>query len=627
MPLRCFIFKTCFALMLTAAITPSFVLHSQAADEWRHATSLNGEPKYAAGFPHFDYVNPDAPKGGTARTAVVGTFDSLNAHTDKGSPASGLTLLNETLMEPSLDEINISAMYGLIASEMRYPADYSSVSFKLDPDAKWHDGTPITVDDVIWSFEALTAIDAQVKFYYKNVTSYEQTADNEVTFRFDVTGNRELPHIIGQLTILPKHWWTSTNDKGEPRDISRGTLEPPLGSGPYRIGAFDVGRSITFERVEDYWAAQKPLNVGKHNFDELTFEYFRDTSVLLEAFKADAYDYRAENSAKNWSTGYENFAARDRGDVILETIPDESSGVMQAYVVNMRRDKFKDQRVRRALALAYDFQSANRTVYYDLYFQPDSYFSGSELASKGLPEGDELAILKQVAAEFPDTFPQNVFTETFKNPVYPDRDNAARQANLREASSLLREAGYTVRDGKMVNAETGEQLTIEFLYHSPDADRQVQFWRTQLELLGIGFSIRVVDTSTYIERLRTFDYDAIIMGWGQSLSPGNEQRNYWGSDSVSLEGSRNYAGIADPAIDALIDRVIFAPDRQALVDSVRALDRVLLANEFVIPQLFYPFDRIAYWNRFGHPDPFPRYSVGFPTVWWFDEEKAAKITK
>ena len=598
---------------------------AQAAETWTHATALNGTPRYAADFAHFDYVRPDAPKGGTARMSATGTFDSLNAYTTKGAPAAGLALVNETLMTSSLDELDISAQYGLLAIEKKHPDDFSSVSFRLDPDARWHDGKPVTVEDVIWSLEAQRANDPQVDFYYQNVTGAEETEPGVVTFTFDVTGNRELPHIMGQLTVLPKHWWTATNDKGEPRDISGGTLEPPLGSGPYRVSNVDVGRSITYERVEDYWGKDKPVNVGKHNFDTLRYEYFRDTSVLLEGFKADAYDFRAENSAKNWATGYENFAARENGSVVLETIPDESSGVMQAYVVNMRRERFKDPRVRRALNYAFDFEGANRAVYYDLYFRTASYFAGTELAAEGLPSGMELDILKAVAAEHPETFPTRVFDTVYENPVGGTPENIRN--NLREAVRLFGEAGYEIRDGKMVNAATGEPFTIEFLYHSPDADRQVQFWRTQLERIGVGFSIRVVDVPTYIERLRTFDYDAVISAWGQSLSPGNEQRNYWGSESRDREGSRNYAGIADPAVDALIDRVIFAPDRETLVAATKALDRVLLANEYVIPQLFYPFERIAYWNRFGHPDPLPKYSVGFPTVWWFDEDKAASIVK
>jgi microcin C transport system substrate-binding protein len=604
-----------FAGILTAA---------EAAD-WSHATALNGTPKYAAGFAHFDYVNPDAPKGGQARLAVIGSFDTFNALPEKGVIASGLALTHETLMTSSLDEVAISAEYGLLASEMKYPDDFSSVTFRLNPKAKWHDGVPVSPEDVIWSFEKSVALNAKTKAYYSTVKSAEKTADNEVTFTFNEAGNRELPHIMGQLQILPKHWWEGNDAKGQKRDIAKGSLELPLGSGPYKMSAFSPGRSITYERVPDYWGKDLNVNVGQHNFATIRFEYFLDGTVILEAFKGDQFDFRIENAAKRWVTGYEQFPARDKGFVKLETFPDESRGSMQAYVVNLRRDKFKDQRIRRALNLAYDFEGANKATYFNLYFRNNSYFAGTELAAKGLPTGKELDILRAVQTKFPTIVPETIFTKEYVNPIGGTDENV--RANLKEAVRLFKEVGYEIRDGKMVNSKTGEQFAIEFLYDSTDADRQVQFWRTNLEKIGVGFTIRLVDDSAYKERERSFDYDAIIKGWGQSLSPGNEQRDYWGSKSKDQIGSGNYAGIADPAIDALIDQVIFAPDRETLVAATKALDRVLTANEFMVPQLYYPFTRIAYWQRFGHPDPLPKYSVGFPNIWWFDEAKAALIVK
>ncbi len=600
-------------------------LNTVAAADWSHATALNGTPKYPAGFAHFDYVNPEAPKGGQARLAVIGSFDTFNALPEKGEVASGLTLTYETLMTGSLDEVAISAEYGLLALEMKYPDDYSSVTFRLNPGAKWHDGVQLTPEDVVWSFEKSIELDPQLKAYYANVKTAVKTADNEVTFTFSEAGNRELPHIMGQLQILPKHWWDGIDAKGQKRDIAKGSLEPPLGSGPYKLAAFSPGRSISYERVLDYWGKDLNVNIGQHNFDAIRFEYFRDATVILEAFKGDQFDFRTENSAKRWVTGYESFPARDKGFAKLETFPDESRGSMQAYVVNLRRDKFKDQRVRRALNLAYDFEGANKTTYYNLYLRNNSYFAGTELAATGLPTGKELEILKAVQAEFPANVPEAVFTKEHVNPINGTDENI--RANLKEAVGLFKEAGYEIRDGKMVDAKTGEQFNIEFLYYDADADRQVQFWRTSLEKIGVGFSIRVVDTSAYTERVRAFDYDAIIGAWGQSLSPGNEQRGYWGSKSKDEAGSRNYAGIADPAIDAFIDKVIFAADRDTLVAATKALDRVLIANEFMVPQLYYPFTRIAHWDRFGHPDPLPKYSVGFPNIWWFDEAKAARIVK
>lgn len=595
------------------------------AGDWKHAGALNGEPRHPAGFIHFDHVNPDAPKGGTARLAALGSFDTFNGVPEKGEAAAGLVLVIETLMTPSISEADISAEYGLLAEAIKYPDDYSSVSFRLNPAAKWHDGMPVTAGDVIFSFEALKAHDTFSAQYYANVVKAEETGEREVTFTFDKPGNHELPHIMGQLRVFPKHWWQGKDAKGQPRDIGRASLEPPLGSGPYKVAAFDQGRSVTYERVKDHWGAALNVNVGKHNFDTVRFEYFKDASVIIEAFKADQFDFRAENSAKNWVTGYENFPARDKGFVKLETFPDASSGSMQAYVLNLRRDKFKDQRVRRALNLAYDFEGANKAIYFGLYLRNNSYFAGTELASSGLPEGAELDILKAVDAKLPGKLPPEVFTTPHANPVNGSDENV--RANLRQAVALFKEAGYEIRDGKMVNAATGEHFTIEFLHYSADADRQAQFWKTNLEKIGVGFTVRVVETAAYGERLRNFDFDAMIGVWGQSLSPGNEQRDYWGSESRDRIGSRNHAGIADPAIDALIDAVIFAPDRAGLVAAARALDRALLAHDFMIPQLYYPFDRIAHWDRFGHPDPLPKYDVGFPSIWWFDAEKAARIVK
>jgi microcin C transport system substrate-binding protein len=611
--------------VVTGSLALAMIAASALAEDWTHATALNGTPKYAAGFPHFDYVNPAAPKGGLTRLAAIGSFDTLNPVPEKGEVAAGLGFVFETLMTSSLDEAGISAQYGLLAEAMKHPADFSSVSFRLNANAKWHDGVAVTPEDVIFSFESLKAHDTFSQQYYANVVKAEKTGEREVTFTFDKPGNRELPHIMGQLTIYPKHWWEGTDAQGAKRDIGRGTLEPPLGSGPYRVATVSAGRSITFERVADHWGATLNVNIGKNNFERIRYDYYRDRTVVLEAFKADEFDFRLENSARAWATGYEGFPARDKGFVKLETFPDESRGSMQAYVVNLRRDKFKDQRVRQALNHAFDFEGANKAIYFDLYFRNNSYFAGTELAATGLPAGKELDILKEVDAKFPDGITDDVFTMEHSNPV-GGSDEAVR-ANLREAVRLFKEAGYEIRDGKMVNEATGEQFTIEFLYYEADADRQVQFWRTNLEKIGVGFSIRVVETSAYIERLRNFDYDAIISVWGQSLSPGNEQREFWGSEAAAREGSRNYAGIADPAVDALIDKLIFAPDRETLVAASKALDRVLLSKDYVIPQLYYPFTRVAHWDRFGHPDPLPKYDVGFPSIWWFDEARAARIVK
>lgn len=593
--------------------------HAQEERAWRHATALTGDPKYPEGFAHFDYVNPDAPKGGQVRLASQGGFDSFNpALGTIGTPAAGLGYLSDSLMISSFDELNISAMYGLLAESMSYPPDFSSVSFRLRPEARWHDGEPVTPEDVVWSFEKTTELDPNTKFYYSHVKSAEVTGEHEVTFTFDSPGNRELPHIMGQLSVLPKHWWEGTDARGRKRDISKTTLEPPLGSGPYRIKSFEAGRTVIYERVPDYWAKDLNVNVGYYNFDEIRFDEYRDATVLLEAFKGDQFDYRLENSAKNWATGY-NFPARQQGKVILETFPDKASGAMQAFVVNLRRDKFQDARVRLALNYAWDFESVKDSIFFGQYKRIDSYFAGTELASSGLPEGKELEILEAVR----DEVPPEVFTTPYANPV-GGTPEAARE-NLRKALQLLKEAGYELRGRQLVNAKTGEPFKIELLDNDPNLERYVLPYQQSLAKIGVTLTLRVVDSSQLVERLRNRDFDMTVHVWGQSLSPGNEQRRMWGSESADEASSENYAGIKNPAIDKLIDRVIFSKDRDELVAATRALDRVLLWNQYVIPQFYTDVYRLARWDRFGHPENIPPYTPGFPDIWWYDSEKAQKV--
>ncbi|MGO4573136.1 extracellular solute-binding protein [Microvirga sp. 2TAF3] len=584
---------------------------------WRHGSALLGEPKYPAGFKHFDYVNPNAPKGGLVRFGAQGTFDSFNIVVAgvKGAPEQGLGLIYETLVTPSLDEP--SASYGLLAEAFSYPEDYSSVTFRLRPEARWNDGKPVTVEDVIYSFGVLKANSPTYAFYYNDVEKAEKVGEREVKFTFDQKGNRELPQIMGQLIVLPKHWWEGTAPDGRKRDVTQTSLEPPLGSGPYRIKSFDAGRSTTYERVKDYWGANLNVNVGKNNFDQVRYEYYRDATVLLEAFKGDRIDFRTENSARNWATGYD-FPARQEGKVILEEFPMRASGVMQAFVLNLRRDKFKDPRVRRAFNLAFPFEEINRTIFSGQYERISSYFYGLELASSGLPQGQELAILESVR----DKVPPEVFTTPYKNPV-GDTPEAVRN-NLREADRLLREAGWELKDRRRVNAK-GEIFTVELLGDTPNDERVFLPYKAALDRLGIVTTVRIVDDVQHVNRTRSFDFDIISDIWGQSLSPGNEQREFWGSRAANREGSRNLAGISDPGVDALIDRVIFAKDREELVAATKALDRVLLAHDYMVPQWTYRKQRTARWDRFSHPETLPRYGAsGFPTIWWYDEAKAAK---
>jgi microcin C transport system substrate-binding protein len=587
---------------------------------WRHALSLFGDVKYPADFKRFDYVNPDAPKGGVARMISIGTFDNFNVAVAiiKGNIAPAAMMLYETLMTRSQDEV--ATEYGLLAESAAHPDDFAWVVYRLRKEARWHDGKPVTPDDVIFSIETLKKLSPFYSSYYRHVTKAEKVGERDIKFTFDGPGNRELPTIVGELQVMPKHWWEGTDREGRKRDISTTTLEKPLGSAPYRIKEFVAGRSVTMERVKDYWGAALPTQIGQNNFDELRFEFFRDNTVALEAFKADQADWISENSAKQWATAYD-FPAVAEKRVVKEEFPINDSGRMQAFALNTRRDQFRDARVRRAFNYAFDFEEMNKQLFYSQYKRINSYFEGTELASSGLPQGQELKILETVR----DKVPAEVFTTAYTNPVGGNPE--AVRTNLREAARLLKEAGFEVRDKKLVDA-SGKPLSAEILVQDPSSERIALFYKPSLERIGINVSIRVVDDAQYQNRLRNFDFDIIIDQWGQSLSPGNEQREFWGSQAADQPGSKNTLGIKNPAVDALIDQVIFAKDREGLVAATHALDRVLLWNFYVVPQFTYSFSRYARWDRFSHADPLPKYGrSGLPTMWWYDAEKAAKIGK
>ena len=613
------------ALLAATLVMPVHHAAAQQAteEEWRHALALSGEPSYERGFPHFGYVNVDAPKGGEAKLEYPAAFDSFNPLLPKGIIAPGITLLYETLLTPSLDENDISAQYGLIAQEVRFPNDYSSVTFRLDPDARWHDGELIDAEDVIWSFETAIELSPQRKYYYRNVTGAEETEPGEVTFTFDQTGNRELPYIMGQLLILPKHWWNEEVE-GERRIDGTRVDEMPLGSGPYRMSCVVPGRTVTYERVPDAWAIDHPTQIGKNNFATLTIESFTEPTVSREAFKKNAYDWKDVNSAKEWAVDLEGFEALEDGRVVREEFPDETRGWLQAFVPNLRLEKYQDARVRRALNLAFDFESTRSAVFYGQYERGDSFFDRTELASSGLPEGREAEILREVQSEFPDLVPETIFTEPYSNPTGGDRRTL--RTNLREADRLLREAGWEVVDGRRV--KDGEVFELEYLESSPLFEPIVLPWFNNLERLGIETEYRFVDRAQEQARERSRDFDVIGKLWVQSLSPGNEQREYWGSEAADEPGSQNVAGIKNPAIDALIDRIIFAPDRDELIAATRALDRLLLTNNYVIPQWVSLTDRTLRWDKFGRPDNMVErlngFSNGWPDIWWYDEEKAAE---
>jgi microcin C transport system substrate-binding protein len=617
-----FALRACTAAVVVSLLSGTAALAEDSPSErvWRHGTSLFGELKYAPNFKHFDYVNPDAPKGGTVRLTGFGTYDNFNPVIAgvKGTIASGIDELFERLMVQSSDEP--ASEYGLLAEAVSFPSDLSSATYRLRPFAKWHDGEPVTPEDVIFSFNAFKTYHPFYSAYYQHVVKAEKTAERDITFTFDMPGNRELPQIVGEIYVLPKHWFEGIDRAGNKRNVAATTLEAPVGSGPYRIKEFVPGHSIVYERARDYWGRDLPANIGRNNFDTIRYEYFRDTLVALEAFKADQIDYRTENSAKNWATAYDFPAVKDKR-VILEEFPILSSGGMQAFVLNTRRAKFADPRVRRAFNLVFDFEEMNKQLFFGQYHRIASFFEGTELASSGLPSGHELEILETVRNQVPP----EVFTTEYRNPVNGSPE--AVRSNLREALRLLREAGYEVRNQKLVNVKTGEPMTVELLTQAtdPSGERLFLFYKPSLERLGITVTVRSVDEPQYEQRGRNWDFDIITTTFGESLSPGNEQREFWGSQAADAAGSRNLIGIKNPAVDKLIDRVIFAKDREGLVAATHALDRVLLWNYYVVPQWTYGKLRTARWDRFSHPDELPKYGQGaFPTVWWWDAAKAAR---
>ncbi|HEY4136105.1 MAG TPA: extracellular solute-binding protein [Alphaproteobacteria bacterium] len=575
-----------------------------------HGIAMHGDLKYPANFKHFDYVNPEATKGGTMRYSALGTFDSLNPFVLRSVAAEGSTEIYDSLLTPSADEA--FSEYGLLARSVEMPADRSWVVFNLQPEARWHDGQPVTADDVVFTFETIKAKGhPQLRYYYAGVDKVTAEGPHRVRFTFKPGDNRELPLIVGQQAILPKHYWQG-------RDFERATLEPPLGSGPYRFDKVEAGRSVSYRRVPDYWGRNLPVNVGRHNFDAMSYDYYRDGNVALEAFKAGQYDFRLENAAKNWATGYD-FPALRQGLVTKEVLDNHRSTGMQGFVYNTRRPLFADPKVREALAYAWDFEWTNARIFFGAYTRTESYFSNSELASTGLPEGDELKALEP----FRSQLPPEVFTKTYQAPR-TDGSGDARE-NLLTALRMLQEAGWRVRpdDGVMLDKE-GQPVSFEILLIQPEFERIVAPFAGNLKRLGIEARIRTVDTAQYQNRLDSRDFDMIVGSWGESLSPGNEQTNFWTSQAADTPGSRNLAGIKNPVVDALVDKVISAPDRASLVARTRALDRVLLSGYYVIPQYHVKGDRVAYWSKFSRPAVTPTQGLQLD-AWWIDPNRDSLV--
>lgn len=587
-------------IVIATALLPWQSLSADTAPS--HAIAMHGDTRYPEGFSHFDYVNPEAPKRGSLRMAVVANgFDSFNPFVIRGVAAAGInTYLYDTLMESSADE-PFSA-YGLIAESIETPEDRSYVVFNLREEAKFQDDESITAEDVKFSFDILTTEGHPFyRNYYADVTEVTIEGERRIRFDFAETNNRELPLILGQLPILPSHYW-------QDREFGNNGLTRPVGSGPYRIGKFEGGRSITFERVKDYWAEDIGVRKGRFNFDEIRYDYYSDDTVALESFRAGNFDFRVESSAKNWATAYRGDQFNS-GRVKTEAVEHGRPAGMQAFAMNTRRQVFSDPKVREALAYAFDFEWANKNLFYGQYTRTSSYFENSELASSGLPDGRELEILES----YRDQLPADVFSKEYQPPS--TAGEGGLRENLRTALTMLRDAGYAVEGGTMKNRETGQPLAFEILIHQKTFERVVLPFKNNLARLGIDVSVRLVDTNQYIQRIRDFDYDITVQGIGQSDSPGNEQREYWHSSNVDVKGSRNYMGVDSPVVDELVNMVIQAPSREELVYRVRALDRVLLHGHYVIPNWYLPKDRIAYWSFLQRPDTIPKNGVDVDN-WW-----------
>jgi microcin C transport system substrate-binding protein len=601
------------ALLLVVAVLAGASVGAAPPAGPAHALSMYGDLKYGPGFTHFEYTNPYAPKGGDARLAAIGTFDSFNPFVLKGVPAAGIGNTFETLMVQSDDEP--FSEYGLIAETVETPPDRSWVIFTLRPEARFHDGSPITAEDVIWTFDTLKKKGhPRFRSYYGKVVSAEKLAERRVRFAFSPGDNRELPLILGQLPVLSRAYWST-------RAFERTTLEPPLGSGPYRVdvNAFEPGRFVVYRRVKDYWGAALPVRAGRNNFDTLRYDYYRDGSIALEAFKAGHYDFRVENAAKQWATGYAS-PALAAGLFKKEEIRNELPTGMQGYAINTRRPLFTDRRVRQALGYAFDFEWTNRTLFYGAYTRTSSYFSNSELASSGLPTDGELKVLEPYRGRVPD----EVFTREYRPPV-SDGSGFIRQ-NLLAALELLKQAGWVVRDMRLVNAATGAPFEFEILLSDPSFERITLPFTKNLEHLGIRARPRSVDAAQYQKRVEMFDFDMTVHVWGQSLSPGNEQVDYWTSATATVPGSENTAGVQDPVVDEIVHLLVAAPDRQSLVDRTRALDRLLLWGFYVVPHWHIQNFRVASWDKFGRPAISPKYGLPFD-AWWIDPVKNEALAR
>ena len=575
-----------------------------------HGIAMHGLPMHGSDEKHLPYVNPDAPKGGVLRLGVYGSFDNLNRIAFKGSRAAGLGYINDTLMRRVWDEA--FSLYGLIAEYAEMPEDRSSITFYINPKAKFHDGSPITREDVLFSLETFQnkGTPNQKKTYGK-VIKTELVDQNGIKMIFVNNEDKELPLIIaGFLPIVPKKYYENI-------DVTKTFLDIPLGSGPYTIESLEPGRQIKYQRVKDYWAKDLLANKGQYNFDTLIYDYYKDSNVLLEAFKVGEYDYRREYNAKRWQSNYV-FDAVDRGDVILQEMKNDRPTGMNALVMNSRKEIFNNPQVRLALSYAYDHEWINKALYNNAYTRTDSYFDNSPLASSGLPSENELKLLNP----WKNQLPKEIFNQTYQPPV-SDGSGMPRD-NLRIAKKILEGEGWFVEDGKLM--KDGKEFAFEFLIVSPSVEKIALAFQKTLEVLGITMSVRTVDSSQYQARMLNYDFDMIKASWNVSLSPGNEQQFYWGSEVGKKDGSKNYAGVDSPVVDDLIEKLIGAKTREELTTAIHALDRVLLWGHYVIPLYHSNTDRIAYWNFLEFPDEIPLYGIVIES-WWANPDKAKKLQR
>ena len=588
---------------------------------WCDATSaygltLFGKLKYGPDFKHFDYVNPDAPKGGSYTYGWSNSFDSLNPFITLGTPPVNLDLLlYDRLMVRSGDEP--ASVYGLVAKSITIPNDYSWVEFRLRKSARWHDGKPITADDVVFTLQTLkTQGSPQYRSDYADVEKAVKTGPHRVRFIFKEAGNRSLAYTVAQMPVLPKHYW-------QDRKFNESTLDPPLTSGPYRITKVDPGHSLTLQHVADYWARDLPVNRGRYNFGTIRYDWYRDTSVLYEAFMAGDTDLRWETLPNQWVNGYKGPAVQ-KGYIKKEMLAFSGTTFYSGYYFNLRLKEFQDRRVREAIAYCFDFQWINRNIFNSQYKRVASYFENSELAARGKPGPAELKLLEP----YRDRLDPRIFNQAFKLPR-TDGTQASLRENLRHAVQLLREAGYTMKNGKQI-APDGRPLQFQILLWDPFFERATAPFVDNLKRIGVDAKMRLVDTAEWSRRMQDFAYE-MTEGFilPMPLSPGSEQREIFGSKSADEKGSRNQMGIKNPVVDALIEKIIHAPNRAARVAATRAMDRVLLWNYYSIPTWYASGIPIAYWNRFGRPETEPNWLhiIWIMSNWWVDPQKAAAVQR